>query len=193
MTDARRSGTIIALAFAGVVGSQTQSSAAIWLTTCWMPAEGRLSSDSSFDAVPIPSLTNQEMVAVLKDNGFPISAIAEMMGVERKTIYSWLDGAAVRDDNANRLASIYQVLKAEADGDFRQVYRVWNQAGPDGRTLRSLLSSDELDLPLVTAKLTSLRTAMSHYAQNDARRVGPVKTGRGGNPASDELPVADST
>ena len=54
MTDARRSGTIIALAFAGVVGSQTQSNAAIWLTTCWMPAEGRLSSDSSFDAAPIP-------------------------------------------------------------------------------------------------------------------------------------------
>jgi hypothetical protein len=192
MTDARRSGTIIALAFAGVVGSQTQSNAAIWLTTCWMPAEGRLSSDSSFDA-PIPSLTNQEMVTVLKDNGFPISAIAEIMGVERKTIYSWLDGAAVRDDNANRLASIFQVLKAEANGDFRQVYRVWNQTGPDGRTLRSLLSSDELDLPLVIAKLTSLRGAMSHYAQNDARRVGPFKTGRGGNPASDELPVADST
>jgi hypothetical protein len=192
MTDARRSGTIIALAFAGVVGSQTQSNAAIWLTTCWMPAEGRLSSDSSFDAAPIPSLTNQEMVAVLKDNGFPISAIAEMMGVERKTIYSWLDGAAVREENANRLASIFQLLKAEADGDFRQVYRVWNQTGPDGRTLRSLLSSDALDLPLVTAKLTSLRTSMSHYAQNDARRAGPFKTGRGGNPASDELPVADS-
>ena len=37
--------------------------------------------------------TAQEMIADLRQGGIPVSAIAEAMGVERKTIYAWLTGA----------------------------------------------------------------------------------------------------
>lgn len=33
-----------------------------------------------------------EILVELKNDGFPIATIASMAGVERKTIYAWLDG-----------------------------------------------------------------------------------------------------
>jgi hypothetical protein len=47
--------------------------------------------------------TVQDMVVSLRDNGLPISAIAEIAKVERKTVYSWLDGTDVRETNAARV------------------------------------------------------------------------------------------
>lgn len=178
----RRSGPIIASAFA-VLFSQSDAGAANWLATCWLPAEGRLGAEARAESVR----SNQEIVIALRDGGLPISAIAEMMGVERKTIYAWLDGSSVRDDNAARLQTIYQLLSREVDGDFRRVYRVWNQVGPNGQTLRGALASKNIDPVLIRDTLASLRSIMEHYAQTDAR-----KPSRGGNPALDELPVADS-
>ena len=113
----RRSGPMIAAAFAGLV-SHSDAGAANWLTTCWLRVEGRLSSDTPTGIEAVRS--NQEMVAALRDQGLPITAIAEMMGVERKTIYAWLDGSAVRDENAARLSTLYQLLSRETDGDFRR-------------------------------------------------------------------------
>lgn len=180
----RRSGPIIASAFAVLV-SQSDAGAANWLATCWLPAEGRLRAEAPKEAESVRS--NQEIVIALRDGGLPISAIAEMMDVERKTIYAWMDGSSVRDENAARLQTIYQLLSREVDADFRRVYRVWNQLGPDGQTLRGALASKNIDPVLIRDTLASLRGTMEHYAQTDTRK--PI---RGGNPALDELPVADS-
>lgn len=180
----RRSGPIVALvAFAGIV---SHSDAADVSTLSWLRAQARLSSDAP--ATPAEAVrSNQEMVTTLRDRGLPITAIAEMMGVERKTIYAWLDGSAVRDENAERLSALYQILNREMNGDFRPLYRVWNQAGPNGQVLRNMLSAKNVDSASISETLAALRITMDHYAKTERQ-----KSNRGGNPALDELPVADS-
>lgn len=55
--------------------------------------------------------TTQELVAALKERGMPIAAIADVLDVERKTVYSWLDDAVeANGSNYSRLNQVHMVL-----------------------------------------------------------------------------------
>jgi hypothetical protein len=87
---------------------------------------------------PVPKvvLTVQDMVMSLRDNGLPISAIAEIAKVERK-IYSWLDGTDVRETNAARVETLFRLLDA-AVIDYRSLHRVWNRNLSHGASVKEL-------------------------------------------------------
>lgn len=158
-----------------------------FVSTAWMGH----SADLGVGRRPVvrpSSLTVHEIVRVMRENGLPVSAIAEMARVERKTIYSWLDQAAsVRPQNEERLRLIFALIKDSTGGNYRQLHRVLNQKGVDGQSLRDQLSAENLDLDALRQRIKDLQPTMDRYAKFERRNAArPSKLV--GNPVLDELP-----
>jgi len=134
---------------------------------------------------PRPALTAQQMVAALRDGGLPISAIAEAARVERKTIYSWINGSAeVRGPNMHRLAQIHALMTGDADVEPRQIYRFWNSPVASQRTLRELITAENVDELVMRRALEGIRSAARSAATSERHMHVPGA----GNPIEDEIP-----
>ena len=59
--------------------------------------------------------------------GFPITALADALDIERKTIYDWFKGAEASPDNAARLSILANAFKDEPDGALRFYHRFWKR------------------------------------------------------------------
>jgi hypothetical protein len=109
------------------------------------------------------------MITNLRQGGLPISAMADAMRVERKTIYSWLNGSDIRSANNNRVSKIHALLCGVEDVDLRSLYRFWNADLDDKNTLRSLMTAENIDSSAVRAALNKLRPAALRAMQNDQK------------------------
>lgn len=125
-----------------------------WLQPITSCSKGRALSPAT--ARPAPSLTTKEMVVKLKEDGLPVAAIAEITGVERKTVYAWLSGGAVRSNNYNRIESIYKLLQEGKTSDLRSLYRFWNRKSEDGKSLSMALQEEPLNRNEVRERLVEL-------------------------------------
>ena len=104
----------------------------------------------------------------LRDNGLPISAIAEIAKVERK-IYSWLDGTDVRETNAARVETLFRLLDA-AVIDYRSLHRVWNRNLSHGASVKDEFLSEKA----ISDALNELAPAIKrHLDREDASRYAP--------------------
>jgi hypothetical protein len=133
-----------------------------------------------------------DMVTELKKGGFPVASIAQFAGVERKTVYSWLDGSATpHPDREERVAAVYPVLKERFDGDFVLMYRVLRAKDRDGNSLESLFKAAKIDVEAVKRQLAVLDTSINTIKAAEARKKAkPIKEMAGINAAIDESPVA---
>jgi hypothetical protein len=133
---------------------------------------------------PRPTLTVQQMAIALRDSGLPISAIAETVRVERKTIYSWINGASeVRGPNFVRMSQVYRLLTAFPDLDARQIYRFWNSPADGQRTLRDLIAANFLDEEAIRRAISGIRPSALRAAKSEQTMAR-----RGANPVIDEIP-----
>lgn len=175
---------VTAVASCLVVGN---AQARQYVSTAWMAHSADLGVGRRVTTRP-SSLTVYEIVRVMRDNGLPVSAIAEMARVERKTIYSWLDQTAVvRPQNDERIRSLFSVLKEATGGHYRQLRRVWNQKDADGRSLRDDLTAEVLDLAVVRERIKGLGPTIDRYVKFEAKRdARPPR--QAGNPVLDSLP-----
>jgi hypothetical protein len=134
-----------------------------------------------------------EMVRNLRQLGLPILTIAQIAHVERKTIYSWLDGAKVQDSNAKRMELIHGLLTEATGGespDLRNLRRFWDRSIPGvGASLGDLLSAEMVDTNAVRTALEVLRPAVARAAERELRMAG-LSSGRQGNAYLDEMPEA---
>lgn len=134
------------------------------------------------------SLTEQEKVARLRSAGLPVSALAEAMQVERKTVYSWINGGDMRIPNVQRVSQLYALLSGMDGLDARSLYRFWNTPVTGGTTLRGILTADTIDDTAAQKALAELRPAVlraQEIEQKMARRGSE-------NPVLDEAPEAGS-
>jgi hypothetical protein len=116
-------------------------------------------------------IATQEMVAGLKVKGMPIAALADVLDVERKTVYSWLDdGIEAKAVNYDRLRLVSGLLANEEDGSLRYFHRFWERQVPGGPTLKDSLMASEIDPTAVRAALDALRPAALRSMQADADR-----------------------
>lgn len=123
----------------------------------------------------------EEMVAELKAKGCPITTIAEIAGVERKTVYSWLDGSSTpQADREMRVASVYQMLSEAVAGEFGVLHRVWRSKTRDGTSLDSIFSSAQVDLEAVSDQLAYLQSSIANLRAADERRKTKPGKGMGG-------------
>lgn len=130
--------------------------------------------------------TIKEMVEEMRAGGMPVSLIAEFSGVERKTVYAWLNGANVRQENAMRVESVYSLLSSTGF-DYRSLHRLISRRLSTGATLRDLLSAGVLDARAILGACEELRPALERHA---TQRLAPEPPS-GRNAAIDEIPHAD--
>ncbi len=129
----------------------------------------------------------QEMIASLRKGGLPISAIAEAMRVERKSIYSWLNGGDMRSTNIQRAAQLHRLFTGAVAGvEARTLYRFWNTPVDGQKTLRDLIIADNINEAAVASTLNKLRPAALRAIEIE-RKMTRQGTG---NPAIDDLPEA---
>jgi hypothetical protein len=133
------------------------------------------------------ALSVNDMVARLRAGGLPIAAIAEIIKVERKTIYSWLDGVAPREAHAARIEMLFKLFNG-GKVDLRTLYRVWNRKLEHGNSIREMLAAEYLSEPAIRDALALLSPAMARHAKRDADRRAPADGAR--YPVIDEMPEA---
>ncbi len=92
-----------------------------------------------------PSLSSQEIVTWLREEGIPIAVIAEVAGVERKSVYAWLSGGAVKAHNQERLEKVYSLLNENKLTSLRHLYRFWSRNIIGEQSLASMLQAKVLD------------------------------------------------
>jgi hypothetical protein len=131
-------------------------------------------------------LTAQEMIAGLRANGLPISAIAEAMRVERKSIYSWLNGGDMRSANIQRAGQLHTLFNSVASVDARDLYRFWNTPTDGKATLRELMIAETIDEAATAGALNKLRPAALRAMENE-RKMAQQGTS---NPSLDDIPEA---
>lgn len=133
-----------------------------------------------------PLIDHKEALTSLRDNGLPISAISAATQVERKTVYSWMNGADIRMPNLVRLEKVYALLNESKQASFKSLYRLWKRE-VDGESLERLLSADDLDSSKIAALLAHLWPMAQRYDALPASN--PQKYGDG-NSALNELEQA---
>jgi hypothetical protein len=155
------------------------------IAACRIPPITSFASPTEYLRIVSPA-TAQEMIADLRKGGIPVSAIADAMGVERKTIYAWLSGGPVRPANIQRAAQVHALLTRVSGVDVRGVYRFWNTNLVGNRTLRDLMTADKIDDLAVRSALDNLRPAALRALASERRmsRQGPT------NAVLDEIPEA---
>jgi hypothetical protein len=116
-------------------------------------------------------LSATQMIEALKALGMPISAIAETVRVERKTVYAWLNGVAARSEKMTRIETLYRLLSAEEPGSLKWFYQYWDRTLADGLTLREALRSEQIDPERVRTALEALRPAVSRAMEAERKRA----------------------
>jgi len=111
----------------------------------------------------LPSLSAQAIVSCLRDEGLPISAIAELAKVERKSVYSWLNGGAIRQENQSRLEILYDVLFKDKRASLLYLYRYWDKDVGNGITLRILFSEKKINSNALRQVLSKLWPLAEKY------------------------------
>ena len=114
---------------------------------------------------PLPRVkvakSTRDLVVALRSRGMPISGIAEMVGVQRKTIYSWINENVVADSrNHDRLQAISNLLDKEPPGSLQFLTRHWERLLPGGGTLKDALAAERLDVERTLTALEWLRPAV---------------------------------
>ena len=101
-------------------------------------------------------LTSHEIVLWLRKEGLPISIIAEIVRVERKTIYSWLQHGEMRAHNQERLRQLYDLIAWNKQSNLNSLYRFWSRELKGGTSLGNLLKEEFLDVYLIQQALQEL-------------------------------------
>ena len=111
------------------------------------------------DALPIEGskLMAERLIHRL---GLPITALSDILDVQRKTIYDWMGGSEAKDATAERLRYLVRSFCGEKDGALRIFHRFWNRVLSDGTTLRTVLTATDLNLSDIRRALEELRPAV---------------------------------
>lgn len=137
--------------------------------------------------MPAAALDFGASIKEMVDGGLPVSTVADLMNVERKTVYAWMKGAQPRQEAVARLADLFPVLHDRFGASWKTAHRLWRTKASDGSTLGEILSARQVDLGGLQRHLDALAPAIRrHVAQDSAS----WKSGRAGNAAIDDATVA---
>ena len=159
--------------FAGVLAN-----AALQLATAFVPSVAAPFPAQAARAMPVavePKLavrTARDMADVLVNKlDFPITALSDVLDVERKTIYDWLKkGAEAGHANAERLRQLVGAFDGEEEGSLRVFHRFWKRTLPDGSSLHEVLMAPVLEPDRIRQAMDALRPAVNAAISSDRAR-----------------------
>lgn len=137
----------------------------------------------------IPSVRTLDLIKPLKDGGMPISSISEMIRVERKTVYSWLDGTEASPENFGRLLEVAKLFKDEKLGALKFYGRFWKRPVTESESLQDVLCAEHLDILKVRSFIAHLRPAVEKSMNRDNGPSDRVKGGAASHLISDLIAI----
>jgi len=114
--------------------------------------------DESDSADVIAPLSHNEMISAIRSSlSLQIKELAEILRVQRPTVYSWIKGEVEPSaSNRERLQQIYRIaLKWNGLCNF-PAERLVRAAGTDGRSVLELLKADEITEEGIVSRFKSL-------------------------------------
>jgi hypothetical protein len=121
-----------------------------------MPSTSVINLSATGAVAERPLLTAHEVLTWLQHDGLPIAAIADIVRVERKSVYAWMNGGPIRPQNQNRLEKLHNLLSNNALTELSDLYRFWNRKLVNGTSLALLLKEENLDAPAIKKALDEL-------------------------------------
>lgn len=116
-------------------------------------------------------LRSQEMAMTITGRlGFPVSALASVLDVQRKTVYDWINGVDAQPSNAESLRILHDAFLGEPDGSFLFYHRFWRRELPIGGSLQEVLMASSSGVLEIKDALNELRPAVTDALASYARR-----------------------
>lgn len=134
----------------------------------------------------VASMEAGEITRSWRAAGVPVSAIAEMACVERKTVYSWMENVPAREQNLRRLQDLREALGSRPE-DLRAIFRIWDRKLAGGKSLRELLRAPTISRQTIMRAIQELDPAIQKHIRLHRRST------TGGSPVTSELPEVDIT
>ena len=137
---------------------------------------------------------SQKIVAVKERLGLTIKSMATILGVQRPTIYSWLNDGAIRASNRERVEQIYALSEAWVARTKLPLAEMLLASEHDEKNLLGLLSDEKLDVPSIIQKFDQLIPGLeANEAEFAAESMSQRLRNRGfGPPPSKQGPYKDS-
>ncbi len=114
-------------------------------------------------------LSTSQIVKWMRDEGIPISTIADIMHVERKSIYAWLNGSACHDHNRERLEQVHSLLSENKIASLRNLYRFWSRKVLNNKSLAMFFHETPLDKHSIRMVLKELWPLAKKEQQKETR------------------------
>jgi hypothetical protein len=105
-----------------------------------------------------------EIMAEFEAAGVPVEVIAKIANIGPNSVYCIIDGSLAARRTTVRLNLITPLIKKAFHGEYRAMGPFWDKAGPDGVTLRDLISAPVLDL-------TKLATCLDAFGEQRQRQL----------------------
>jgi|GEM_PF-4590289 len=113
----------------------------------------------------VPRLTPNQIVLFLRNDGLPISIIAEIMKVQRSTVYAWLKNGKIQSHNQLRLEKLYSLLTEEKQASLLHLHVFWNRHLSFETTISQLLTEEDLQPHFIKMALQELWPIAQQYQQ----------------------------
>ncbi|WP_323873636.1 hypothetical protein [Roseomonas mucosa] len=164
--------------FAGAVANAAFQLATVFVPSVAAPLPAPVPVRAAAPVLATPKLavsTARDMAGILVNKlDFPITALSDVLDVERKTIYDWLKkGSEAGHENAERLHRLVEAFAQEEPGSLRVFHRFWKRTLPDGSSLHEVLMAPTLEPERIRSALEALRPAVNAAISSDRAR-GPV-------------------
>lgn len=116
-----------------------------------------------------------EMVDILVHHlGLPVTALSDILDVERKTIYDWWRrNAQAGAVTSERLRTVRDIFDGQPEGAARFYHRFWKRTLADGSSLREILLAESMDFERAQRAMNELWPAVKAAIASDRAR-GPA-------------------
>lgn len=123
-----------------------------------------------------PSTEDMEagfIMSELEAGALPVEVIAKIANIEPNSVYRVIDGSLAARRTQVRLNTIHPLIKKAFGREYHAMGPLWGKTGPDGLTLRDLVSAPVVDL----AKLSACFDAFAAEAKKRHYEVREMATG----------------
>ena len=164
--------------------------------TVWWPGRADSSSavlqaesDTPKEQTPSSMSSADQMNLIVHTLGFNKRQLAELFGVSRQTIYDWLNGSNVSDENASRISVLAHLLMEITANTRRPLYhRFTTQPLVEGEpSILDLLRAEPWDTAHILAQLHRARNLTTERQTRHGTRRNPNSQIQGDENLMDNL------
>lgn len=137
------------------------------------------------DAVAVEWSVPEQLDAIRSKLDIPVTQLAELFSVSRKTVYDWYEGQSPCSAKRDQIHALLEALGQRSNIDLKRLKGFWNVALPGG-SFRATLQGDAPAGPKLAAALTATLDELAAEMSTPPRVLR-----RGAAPCTGESTLSD--